>query len=261
MSLLCQGIPQDLFGCYLFSYRGNVVAIDIVGAGIPLALSLFFLIRLGIHSGGRISPRRIGFGASLVVVLAAATAAEYTIWDALFGGISINTGVLLYTVILPIGFLHFWLLDRKSGSRPPISPAYIVGALGLTLSDLLRTFTGALNVSPLIMGGGGPWDAIFLGPLLVVIGYLFADALHVVINRRRARLAARFTIEAPKTHSENHEAYDVVSDLIRWPDKTQSLLGFNRLDYSGLHNTDTGNICGREIEVVCDRSHVVATRL
>jgi hypothetical protein len=194
--LFCEGIPQDVFGCYLFSYRGNVVAIDVVGAGIPLAMSLIFLIRLGIRSGGHFSLRRMGLNASLIVALAAATAGEFTLWSALFGGISINTRVLLYTVILPIGFLQFWLLDRRHNSRVSISPTYIVGVLGLTLSDLLRTFTGAIDVSPQIIGGGGPSDAIFLGPLFVIMGYLFADALYVIIRRRRA------TLLTPYPHGE-----------------------------------------------------------
>lgn len=184
--LLCEGIPQDIFGCYLFSYRGNVVAFDIVGAGLPLALSTILLVRMWNRSGGDISPRRIYLGSSLIIALAVATAAEFTLWSALFGGISIDTRLLLYTVILPIGFLQFWLLDRRRNSQPSISPAYVVGALGLMLSDLLRTFSGELNVSPQIIGGAGPSDAIFLGPFFVILGYFFADALYVMVRRRRS---------------------------------------------------------------------------
>ena len=101
----CIPVKADPFACALFTYNGNVVAIDLVGAGIPLALSLVFAVRLLVRGGFHVRPRRLAIFTALTVGLGLAAAGEYTVWDSLYGGLAINTRLILYTVILPVGLL------------------------------------------------------------------------------------------------------------------------------------------------------------
>jgi len=186
----CVPVKADPFACALFTYNGNVVAVDLVGAGIPLALSLVFAVRLLIGGGFHVRPRRLAIFAALTVGLGLAAAGEYVVWDSLYGGLAINTRLILYTVILPVGLAGYFLLDRASKPKLSMLQFYIVGTVGTVLSDLFRTFSGALNVSPQIIGAGGPLDGVFLDGLLVILGYLLGDALYTMFLRWKAKRVA-----------------------------------------------------------------------
>jgi hypothetical protein len=194
----CTPVKADPFACALFTYNGNVVAIDLVGAGIPLALSLVFAVRLLIGGGFHVRPRRLAIFTALTVGLGLAAAGEYTVWDSLYGGLAINTRLILYTVILPVGLVGYFLLDRASKPKLSMLQFYIVGTVGTVLSDLFRTFSGALNVSPQIIGAGGPLDGVFLDGLLVILGYLLGDALYTMFLRRKSRTVVPRGDEATK---------------------------------------------------------------
>ena len=133
-------------------------------------MSLVFAVRLLIGGGFHVRPRRLAIFTALTVGLGLAAAGEYTVWDSLYGGLSINTRLILYTVILPVGLAGYLLLDRASKPKLSVLQFYIVGTVGTVLSDLFRTFSGALNVSPQIIGAGGPLDGVFLDGLLVILG-------------------------------------------------------------------------------------------
>jgi hypothetical protein len=185
---LCTPLKVDVFACQLFAYRGNVVALDIVGAGLPIIVSIILLLRMGLQTGRSTSWRRVMGFILLTTILGLATAFEYATWDSIFGGIAINTRLLLYTVILPIGVIEFWTFNRFSLPRLSISRAYVIGTFGLAMSDLIRIFSGAANFSPQIIGGAGPLDVIFSGPLFVIVGYLSAAVLYSAVQERRSPL-------------------------------------------------------------------------
>ena len=177
--MFCVPVKSDPFACALFTYNGNLVAIDLVGAGIPLLLCLAFSVYLMAKGHFQASPRRLAIYAALTVGLGLAAAGEYTVWDSIYGGLSVNTRLLLYTVVFPIGVLSFLLLDRARKPKLSIFQIYVVGTLGTVLSDLFRTFSGALNVSPQIIGAAGPLDGVFLDGLLLILGYMATAVVYV----------------------------------------------------------------------------------
>jgi hypothetical protein len=159
------------------------VAIDLVGAGIPLALSLVFVLVLFLRSGRRINVHRIATYFMMTVILGAAVAAEYLVWDHFNGGLSAPTQLVLFTVIIPVGIALFLLLDRMIPRKLSLLQTYVVGTVGMALSDLFRTFSGLVNASPQIIGANGLEDGVFLDGLLLVLGYVFGAALYVSIKR------------------------------------------------------------------------------
>ena len=194
----CIPVKADPFACALFTYNGNVVAVDLVGAGIPLALSLVFAARLLIGGGFHVRARRLAIFTALTVGLGLAAAGEYVVWDSLYGGLAINTRLILYTVILPVGLAGYFLLDRASKPKLSMLQFYVVGTVGTVLSDLFRTFSGALNVSPQIIGAGGPLDGVFLDGLLVILGYLLGMSLYMMFLRWKAKRVGPRDDEANK---------------------------------------------------------------
>jgi hypothetical protein len=109
--------------------------------------------------------------AGYCLLLGFVVAAEFTAWSDVFGGISIQTQFFLFSTIFPAGALQFVLFDRRKEAVSVLKP-YIVGTLGMVLSDLARTFSGALDVLPQIVGANGPLDGVFLVGLYVVMAYL-----------------------------------------------------------------------------------------
>jgi hypothetical protein len=162
----------------LFIYHGNVVAIDLVGAGGPLVVSAIFAVLLFRRARWGSNPRRVTQHLVFSVSLGVVAALEFALWGMLYGGISVLGQFFIFSVIFPAGALQFLLFDRGRKERvSPLKP-YMVGTLGLVLSDLFRTFSGSLNVSPQIIGAGGPLDGVFLGGLFMVIPYLFAAVFY-----------------------------------------------------------------------------------
>ncbi len=179
----CVPVSSDPVACALFSYRGDVVAIDLVGAGIPLTLSLVLVLVLFLRGGRRINVHRIAIYFIMTIILGAAVAVEYLVWDQFYGGLSAPTQLVLFTVIIPVGIALFLLLDRKVLPKLSLLQIYVVGTVGMALSDLFRTFSGLVNVSPQIMGADRLQDAVFLDGLLLVLGYVFGAALYSGIMR------------------------------------------------------------------------------
>lgn len=124
---------------------------------------------------------------ALTVGLGLAAAGEYTAWDSVYGGLSINTRVILYSLILPVGALAFLLLDRARRPRLAVLQTYMVGTIGTILSDLFRTFSGALNVSPQIIGAAGPIDGVFLNGMFMVMSYLATAVIYISYSNRNPK--------------------------------------------------------------------------
>lgn len=186
----CGPISVDWAACYLFSYHGYTVAIDLIGAGIPLVLSVLFVFVL-FRRRRQFDSRRLGYYAAFTAVFGALSAGEYLVWDYLFGGISVQTQLFIFSVIYPAGVVQFLLFDRKAKESFSALKSYPIATVSAVLSDLFRTFSGQLNVSPQIIGGNGPYDGVFLGGLYMTIAYLGTAAVYLrakhILERRRAR--------------------------------------------------------------------------
>ncbi len=149
-----------------------MVGIDLIGVGIPLLVSVAFLLVLLRRKAGGFAPRRLFSYAAFVVVVGALAAAEFGVWDYLFGGISVQTQFFLFTLIYPAGIVQFLLFDRSSKQLVSALKSYPIGTFSVTLSDLFRTFSGSLNVSPQIIGANQVQDGVFLSGLYMTITYL-----------------------------------------------------------------------------------------
>ena len=158
---------------------------------------MVFAAVLLVRSGFRVRPRRLTIYAILTIGLGLASAGEYTLWDSLDGGLSIDTRLILYTVLLPVGAIGFLLLDSARKPRLSILQFYIVGAVGAVLTDLFRIFSGALNVSPEIIGAAGPQDGVFLDGFLLILGYIVCATAYVVLLQWKSRTSMPTTATAP----------------------------------------------------------------
>lgn len=241
---LCSPVKSDPLACILFTYRGNIVAIDLVGAGIPLALSLAFIAIIFVRSGKRVRAYRAAVYTALAIVLGAVAAGEYVLWDFLYGGLSINTRLLLYTVLIPVGIAEFLLLDRARRPKLSLLQTYVVGTVGTTLSDLFRTFSGTLNVSPQIIGAAGLQDGIFLDGLLLILGYLAGAVLYVSIIRwkeKRAEGTSNGSVENPHVASAKDEGHTETEHVSTSSPSTR--ISRNRkVDFSSSTNLEVDGI-------------------
>ena len=134
---------------------------------------------------------------ALAIALGLAAAGEYILWDSLYGGLSINSRLLLYTVLIPLGAVGFLLLDRARRPKLSILQIYVVGTVGTALSDLFRTFSDTLNISPQIMGAAGLQDGVFLDGLLLIFGYLGGAILYVTFLRWKSRKSTATGVDEP----------------------------------------------------------------
>jgi len=181
--MLCIPVASDSLACALFTYNGNVVAIDLLGAGIPLLFCLLSSAYLLINGRFRLKPRRFATLAALTASFGLVVAGEYALWDSIYGGLGVNTRLLIFTVLIPAGVLAFLLLDRARVPNLSILQIYIVGTVGTTLSDFFRIFSGALNISPVIIGANRLSDGVFLDGLLLILTYLFTAVLYDTLTR------------------------------------------------------------------------------
>jgi uncharacterized membrane protein len=133
----------------------------------------------------RISPGLTVRYVAYAVILSLVAAVEFTLWDMFFGGISIQTQFFLFTVVFPAGAIQFVLFDRGSKQAVSVMKPYIVGSTSIVVSDLVRTLTGWLTVSPQIIGGSGPYDGVFLCGLFMAITYLFSAAIYLGIRKNK----------------------------------------------------------------------------
>jgi hypothetical protein len=51
---------------------------------------------------------------------------------------------------------------------------YVLGTAGIVLSDLFRTVSGTLTVSPQIIGESENYDRVFVGGIFMLIAYVMA---------------------------------------------------------------------------------------
>jgi len=78
----------------------------------------------------------------------------------------------------------------------------MLGTLGTTLSDLFRIFSGALNISPVIIGANRLSDGVFLDGLLLILTYLFTAVLYdTLTNQRPPQGREVIAVQNPESNS------------------------------------------------------------
>ena len=179
---LCPPVSTDPYACALLTYRGNVIAIDLIGAGIPVITSLLFL---GVLYRRRGPPtfRRIAIYTILTLALGLAAAGEFTLWSYLYGGISVSGSVLEFTVLLPIGIAEYMILDRMGRVQGYPFQSYIIGTFGMFMSDVFRTL-GGFDVTPQIYGAGEFIDGVFVGGIILMFFYVTTAFIYLRVYRR-----------------------------------------------------------------------------
>jgi hypothetical protein len=202
MVTLCAPVKSDSLACQLFSYRGNTVAIDLLGAVVPIILSVLIIFILMFNGKKRISLRRVVGYLLLTFFIGFTAAVFYQVFE---GGLAVSAALPIMGVIFPAAILQSVLLERRnlrainlSNIRNMTSPilrslgkSYVVGTFGIVLSDLVRIFgldnvIVALNVSPMIIGAYQYEDGVFVDGLwmmffsllVITIIYGFSKNLH-----------------------------------------------------------------------------------
>ncbi len=167
----CVSNPAINCSFFLFQYGKTIVEINLVGAALPILLSAFILALYR----KRLHWMRVGkfILAGFAIITGIGTA-----WGAITGSIGIPEPF----------FILFWLLILvwyskldfpTEGAVLTAGELYVIGTLGVTLDDAVRTILGFLSVpvlglriNPDIWGAGGPIDGIFLSGMSLAITYL-----------------------------------------------------------------------------------------
>lgn len=171
---------------YLFQYHKQIIEVNLVGGVVPL------LVSSGLVAYLRIKRRRILPVLKYSIFVGLVYSLAWAISDAFTHLISTPGFVFLVVAAL---FAGLWLYFNHSKlNKNTIGTAYLqvyaIGTFGIFLSDVTRTgFSFAsipylgLDVTPVIMGGAGPSDAVFLAGIYYLLIFLFAVLLLSVVRR------------------------------------------------------------------------------
>ncbi len=189
---LCQPIQTDPGACYLFTYRGTAVAVDLVGGVLPLLLSGVLVLFLFMRSGRRVSLKGVQYYSLLMVLLGLVIAAEYAVGDVFVGSVEVSAW-FLYITLFMAGSVQLWRLDRRPGYGT-LAKSYAIGTFAMVLSNLFRTFGGVVGASPQIIGAGGPTDVVFLAGPYLALFYMAATFAFFGGLEVKERLSRRATM-------------------------------------------------------------------
>jgi hypothetical protein len=173
----CVAIPQDALGCYLFSWQGNVVAIDMLGAGIPILASLFIILYLMLRGRGKASSRRIIVSLLFVLVIGAVVALPYILAWEFYHSLGLSKWVNI-PLVFALAIIQVAIVDKPKEVMFPLT-TYVYWTFGAILSDLIRILSGTLNVTPLIIGASGIDDLIFDMGFIMMLACVFFSVFYV----------------------------------------------------------------------------------
>ena len=158
LSLQCLQLgPLDW---YLFDYGGNVVAINFVGGVLPLVASATISV-LAIWKSHRLELPRCLFYLLLVVLIGLVDVLMFCLSSNLLGGLGMPTPFFLL-LALGAALAYNVTLGKNKKVLFGMLELYALGTYSMLLSDLVRTFSKQLDVSPQIYGAGGLNDGVFL---------------------------------------------------------------------------------------------------
>ena len=154
------------------------MALDLVGAVVPLLLSALVIVFLFLRSGRKVSLRRTTSYSVLIILLGTVIAAEFTAPDFFLGGVEVSAWSLYISLFIAAS-VQLWRLDHRPGFEALLR-SYVIGTFALILSNLFRTFAGVVNASPQVIGAGGAMDAVFLAGPYLALFYMMATMAFVI---------------------------------------------------------------------------------
>ncbi len=177
-SLLPKG-PGPSF--MLVSYKGELIAISVLGAILPLMLSTLGILVVLQARGPSEPSRNLGLRFLLsVVLLAILSAIVFTLSNALYGGLALpQSWALASAFVGAAGGVGFALRVEEREVLSGTVECYAAGTFGMFLGDLIRTFGGLAYVpgSALVWGGGGFLDYVFWFGIYLSLGFLLFTVL------------------------------------------------------------------------------------
>ncbi len=166
----------------LFRYYGELIAIDLVGAVIPLLVCFTLILTVLLRGakrrgGGAFEESRFWLS---VLAIALVSTAVFTAASAEFGGL--NLPVSWSIALIPGGAVvgvAFGLTRRKDEKLlAGFAECYVLGTLATLLSDLVRTLSGLVRAPVLAWGGDGTHDLVFWFGIYTGISFLAFSLLH-----------------------------------------------------------------------------------
>jgi hypothetical protein len=176
-----------------FTYYGELVEVSPLGFLLPIILSvcLLFVSRPSAVTGKRTRGFR-GRNLWLVVaIFALASTLIFVLTQNLYGSVEIPVSWAIW--IVPVGAITGSLYGMVNGRRSSVlegfANCYVVGALGLVLSDMIRTLARLTVAQEIVWGGEGLHDLVFWFGIYIGMGWvvfrlvcpkligLFSDAL------------------------------------------------------------------------------------
>lgn len=157
-----------------------------LGAGIPLVVSMFIILFRLLRSKRDYSPRRFAFDVLFVMGIGVVVAFPYIIAWQVYHSLGLSKWVII-PIVFGIGFAQVVILDRPKKMRIPFK-SYVLWTFGSILSDLIRIFSGIRYISPpiLIIGADRFYDTVFLlGPYLMTAYFFFAAFYVHFVQRGR----------------------------------------------------------------------------
>ena len=186
---VCQTELTIYCSFYLFQFHGQFVEINLVGAVVPITVSLLFLGLLAEKNIVRIIKY------SLLICLLYTLAWSGT--DAIAGGIS-TPGPVVEVLFCAVSFVWVYFNSSYVTNKTLNSlvlQTYATGTFGVLFADITRMTASLLTIpvlqiqAPLlVIGGAGPLDGVFLGGLYFIFFMMLSvTALRVFKTWRQSR--------------------------------------------------------------------------
>ena len=170
---------------FLFQYKGEFVEINLVGALVPILISLLVLVLLKGRNLGRI--------AKYSALICGLYTLVWTMSDAVAGGIS-TPGSLVVVLFYTVSFtwLYFNQLSiTERALKSILLQTYATGTFGVFFADMLRMSASLFGIpflginAPLgVLGGAGPEDGVLLGGMYYFVFLLSSWMLLRILKIR-----------------------------------------------------------------------------
>jgi len=177
-------VPEFGLGIALFPLYSEEVGIDLYGAVLPILLSVVLVVM--VERSNNIEGRSMLFRGRLFWASAFLLS---MIALAVFGLVQANSGSLvapvrfgsLFATLGAVVGLAYTAERRNVSPLGRAAELYVIGVLGMFLSDLVRTFTGWSQApgEALVWGGGGSHDLVlWFGFYMAVSSVAYGASYH-----------------------------------------------------------------------------------
>jgi len=165
----------------LLHYGDEVVGIALTGAILPVSASVLIVLAV-------VLSRRLGSGKSshrpfvslfywlILLIISLIATLVFAISQDLYGGLTLPKSGTFWTGIVGagVGIGYWYLRGRRLTWWEGAAECYVMGALGMFGSDIVRTFTGLASApgEALVWGGGGFHDLVFWFGIYAILSLL-----------------------------------------------------------------------------------------